>query len=59
VTEQRGGSDGTSEGGEVRCDVIGRGDESSVHDVGDRNEETAREGHGQEETHHVRILAEA
>ena len=44
VTEKRGSSDGASEGGEVRCDVVDRGDKSLVHDVGDGNEETAREG---------------
>ena len=57
MIEQRGYSDGASEGGEVRCNVVDRGDESSVHDVGDSDEKTARERHGQKETHHGRILA--
>ena len=39
MTEQRRGSDGASEGGEVRCDVVDRGDKSPVHDVGDSDEE--------------------
>jgi hypothetical protein len=38
VTEQRGRRDGTSKGREVRGDVVGRGDESLVGDVGDRDE---------------------
>ena len=58
MTEQRGGSDGVSEGGEVRCDVVDRGDKSLVHDVRESNEATTCEGHGQEETHHGRSLAE-
>jgi hypothetical protein len=59
MTEQGGGGDSASEGGDVRCDVIDRSDKSLVYDVGDSNEESASECHGQEETHHGRSLAEA
>lgn len=58
VAKQYGGPDGTSEGGEIRHDVIDGGDEPLVHDMGDSYEETTREGHGQEEAHHSRSLAE-
>jgi hypothetical protein len=46
VTEQYGGPYGTSEGREIRHDVVDRGDESPIHDMGDSYEDTAREGHG-------------
>ena len=59
VTKQYGGGDGTSEGGEIRRDVVDRGNESLVHELGDSYEDTTREGHGQEEAHHGRSLAEA
>jgi len=52
VTEQYGGPYGTCEGGEIRHDVVDGGDESLVHDMGDSDDDTAREGHGQEEGHH-------
>jgi hypothetical protein len=56
VTEQQRGSDGASEGREVRCNVVDRGDKSLVQDVRDSDEETAREGHRQEKTDHGRSL---
>src|SRR5205807_2263326 len=59
VTEQNGGGDSTSEGGEIRGDVVDGGDESLVHDVGDSDDDATRKGHGQEEAHHGRSLAEA
>ena len=52
MTEQYGGPYGTSEGREIRYDVVDGGDESLIHDMGDSNYDTAREGHGQEEGHH-------
>src|SRR5205823_12307264 len=57
--KQHGGGDGTSEGGEIRANVVHRGNESLVHDMGDSYEDTARERHGQEEAHHGRSLPEA
>jgi hypothetical protein len=45
VTKQYGGGDGTSEGGEICRDVVDRGNESLVHDMGDSYEDTTREGH--------------
>ena len=58
VTQQYGGPDGTSEGGEIRRDVVDGGDETLVHDMGDSYEDTTREGHGKENVHHGRSLAE-
>ena len=58
MTKQYGGPDGTSEGREIRRDVVDGGDESLIHDVGASYEDTAREGHGQEDAHHKRSLAE-
>jgi len=58
VTKQYGGPDGTPEGSEIRRDVIDGGDESPVDDMGASYEDTTREGHGQEEAHHDRSLAE-
>ncbi len=52
MVEQQGCPYSTSEGREIRHDVVDRGDESLIHDMGDSNEETARKGHGQEEAHH-------
>ena len=57
MVQQRGHGHGASEGGEVRCNVVDRGDKSLVHDVGDSDEKTARESRGQKETHHGRSLA--
>jgi hypothetical protein len=59
VTKKYGGGDGTSEGGQICHDIVDGGNESAVHDVGDSYEDTTREGHGQEEAHHGRSLAEA
>jgi hypothetical protein len=59
VSQQQGGGDGAAEGDEVRGNVVDGGDEPLVEDVGDSNEETAREGHGQENAHHGRSLAQA
>ena len=53
MIEQHGGGNGASESGEIRGNVVDRGDEPLVHDVGDSYEETAREGHGQKQTHHM------
>ena len=36
--------DGTSEGGEIRHDVVDGGNKSPVHDMGDSYENTTREG---------------
>ena len=58
VTKQNGGPDGTPEGRQIRRDVVGGGDESLVHDMGDSDEDTAREGRGQQKSHHGRSLAE-
>jgi len=58
VTKQYGSPDGTSEGSEIRHDVVDGGDESLIHDMGDSYEDTAREGHGQEDAHHGRSLAQ-
>ncbi len=58
MTKQYGGPDGTSEGREIRRDVVDGGDESLIRDVGDSYEDTAHEGHGQEDAHHKRSLAE-
>jgi hypothetical protein len=58
VTKECGGGDGTSERCEVRHDIVDRGNESLVHDMGDSNEEATREGHGQEQAHHGRSLAD-
>lgn len=46
MTKQCGGPNGTSEGGEICGDVVDGGDESLVHDMGDRYEETTSEGNG-------------
>jgi hypothetical protein len=59
VTKQYGGGDGTSEGGEIRRNVVDRGNESLVQDMGDSYDNTTRESHGQEEAHHGGSLAEA
>src|SRR6516225_2995148 len=59
VTAPHGSSGRASEGGEVRGYVVCRGNEFLVDDVGERDETTAREGDGQDYTHHVRSLAEA
>jgi hypothetical protein len=59
VTKKYGCGDGTSEGGEIRHDVVDGGNKSPVHDMGDSYEDTTREGDGQEEAHHGRSLAEA
>ncbi|MGA8723595.1 MAG: hypothetical protein WB565_01000 [Acidimicrobiales bacterium] len=58
MAKQYGGPDGTSEGGEIRRDVVDGGDETLVHDMRDSYEETTREGHGKENAHHGRSLAE-
>ena len=52
VTEQYGGPYGTSEGREIRHDVVDGGDESLIHDMSDSYEDSAREGHSQEDAHH-------
>jgi len=52
VTEQYGGPYGTSEGREIRHDVVDGGDESPIHDMGDSYEDATGEGHGEEECHH-------
>jgi hypothetical protein len=52
MTEQQGGPDSTSEGREIRHDVVNGGNEPLVQDMGDGNDDTARECHSQEETHH-------
>lgn len=59
MIEQQGGGDSASKGGEVRCNVVNRSDEPLIDDVGDGDKETTRECHGQQETYHGRILAEA
>ncbi len=59
VTKQYGGPDRTPESGEIRRHVVDRGDESSVDDMGASYEKPTREGHGQEEAHHDRSLAES
>jgi len=46
MTKQYGGGDGTSEGNEVRGDVVDRGNKALVHNMGDSYEDTTREGHG-------------
>jgi hypothetical protein len=58
VTKKYGGGDGTSKGGEIRRDVVDRGNESLVDDMCDSDEDTTREGHGQEQAHHGCILSE-
>jgi hypothetical protein len=57
VTKEDGDRDGTSKGGEIRHNVLDRGNESLVH-MGDSYEDSTREGHGQEQAHHSRSLAE-
>jgi hypothetical protein len=52
VTEQCGGPYGTSEGREIRHDVVDGGDESLIHDMGGSYEDAASEGHGQEDANH-------
>ena len=52
MTEQHGGPDSTSEGREIRHDVVDGGDESLIHDMGDSYRDTAGKGHGKEEAHH-------
>ena len=47
MTKEHGGGDSASEGGEVRQDVVERGNESLVQDMGDRYHDTACERHGQ------------
>ena len=59
MTKEYGGGDGTSEGGEIRRDVVHRGNESLVHDMGHRYEDTTSEGHRQQEAHHDRSLTDA
>lgn len=59
VTKQDGSPDGTSEGGQIRRDVVDGGYESPVYDMGDSDEDTTSKGYGQEEAHHSRILAES
>ena len=46
VTKEYGDGDGTSEGGEIRHDVVDRGNELLVHDMGDSDEDTTRERRG-------------
>jgi hypothetical protein len=58
VTEQRGGCNGASEGSEVRDDVVDGRDKALIDDVRDGDEHAAGEGHGQENAHHRRSLAE-
>jgi hypothetical protein len=52
MTEQQGGPDSTSEGREIRNHVVDGGDEPLVRNMGDGNDDTARECHSQEKTHH-------
>ncbi len=46
MTEQYGNSYGTSEGREIRRDVVDGGDEASIRDMGYSYQDAAREGHG-------------
>jgi hypothetical protein len=57
MTEQQGSAYGTSERGQVRQDVVDRSDKPPVEDMRDSNEETTRECHGQQKTHHAPSLA--
>ncbi len=52
MTEEYGGPYGTCEGREIRHDVVDGGDERLIHDMGDSYDDAAREGHGQEKSHH-------
>jgi len=47
MAQQQGGPYGTSEGRQIRHDVVDGSDESLIHDMGNSYEDTAREGHGQ------------
>lgn len=57
VIKQHGGGDRTSEGSEICHDVIDRGHESLVHDMGYSDEDATGKRHGQEDTDHGRSLA--
>ena len=59
MTQEYRGRHGTSEGGQIRHDVVDRGNESLVHDVRNRDHDTTGEGHGQKKAHHGRSLADA
>lgn len=52
MVEQEGGPHCRSEGREIGHDVVDGSDEWLIHHMGDSYEETAREGHGQEESDH-------
>jgi hypothetical protein len=52
VTEQEGGPYCTSEGSEIRDDIVDGGDEPLINDMGDGNDDTTRKSHGQEDAHH-------
>jgi hypothetical protein len=59
MIEEQGGGNGACEGSEVRGNVVDRGDEPLVYDVGDSDEETARKRHGQKQTHHRRSVKQS
>jgi len=52
VAEQRGGTDCAAEGCKIRDDVVDRGDESPIDDVGDGDEDAASERDRQESIDH-------
>ncbi|MBV8462260.1 MAG: hypothetical protein JO368_03130 [Acidimicrobiales bacterium] len=58
MTKQYGSADGTSERGQIRQNVVYRGDEPVVDDVRDSNEDTTGKGHREEDAHHKRSFPE-
>lgn len=54
VAEQGRGSNGTGEGRQVRRNVVDRGDEAPVDDMGDGYHEPAGEGDREQRSHHER-----
>ena len=52
MTEQERGCGCRTEGDEVRRDVVHGRDELLVEDMGDSDEESTREGHGQKDADH-------
>ena len=52
MAEQQGGPYGTTEGREIRHDVVNGRNKWLIYDMSDRNDDTTRERHGQEDFHH-------
>lgn len=58
MTEQYRSPDRTTEGCQIGCHVVDRGDESPVQDMGDGDEKTACKRNRKQNADHGRSLAE-